>query len=95
MTPENFKQLLANASLSTKLRNAGNPGIRPRSELQEQEADMRPKPDNPPRRKKVDGKRHPKFAVSVEVRFSDNRRRDLDGALSTVLDCLVSALKGI
>ena len=31
------------------------------------------------------------LAIRIVVRISDNRRRDLDGALSTILDCLVNA----
>jgi len=41
--------------------------------------------------KKADGGDHPRFALTVCFRVSDNRPRDLDGLLSTILDCLVTA----
>ncbi len=37
------------------------------------------------------GKDHPKFSVSVTFKMSDNRKRDLDGQIATVLDCLIDA----
>jgi len=42
--------------------------------------------------KKVDGVLHPKFSVSVVMRYSDNRRRDNSGALETILDCMCDAV---
>src|SRR5574342_341655 len=33
------------------------------------------------------------FRVRVTLRVSDNRKRDADGALSTILDCLVAAAR--
>ena len=41
---------------------------------------------------KVDARCHPKFAISITIRVSDNRRRDNDGAATTLLDCLTRAL---
>jgi len=43
--------------------------------------------------KKMDGAMRPSFRVAVNLRVSDNRGRDADGALSTLLDCLVSAAR--
>lgn len=40
---------------------------------------------------KVDAASHPKFKVTVIVQISDNRRRDLDGNLTTILDCLCTS----
>ena len=37
------------------------------------------------------GDRPDQFSISVVLRISDNRKRDLDGALTTLLDCLVKA----
>lgn len=67
------------------------------SELQKQEADYsRPKrepaaPRYKARSKKADGGNHPRYSLTVNFRVSDKRKRDLDGLLSTVLDCLVTA----
>ena len=44
-----------------------------------------------PKNKGVDGKDHPRFRVSVTLLMSDQRDRDPDGAVSTLMDCLVSA----
>ena len=41
--------------------------------------------------KKVDARVHPSFRVTVILSYSDRRRRDIDGAASTVLDCIVTA----
>lgn len=43
------------------------------------------------REKKADGGPHPRFALTVRFRVSDQRKRDLDGMLSTILDCLITA----
>jgi len=48
-------------------------------------------PDDGPTNKKVDGRLHPKFRIAVVFTMCDNRRRDLDGALATILDCVCSA----
>lgn len=39
----------------------------------------------------TDGAHHKRFSVSIDFRISDNRRRDLDGMLATVMDCLQAA----
>jgi len=45
---------------------------------------------NARKRGKTDGVDHPKFRVTIVFNFSDDRRRDLDGAATTILDCLVA-----
>ena len=35
------------------------------------------------------------YTISVVCKYSDERRRDLDGALSTLLDCIVDVAKEI
>lgn len=45
-----------------------------------------------PKKEKVDGPGHPAFRVSITLRISDERHRDLDGAASTILDCLCSSV---
>lgn len=49
--------------------------------------------DNKPKTSGVDGKVHPKFRVTITMRYSDNRPRDLDGGSSTILDCLIRAVR--
>jgi len=46
-----------------------------------------------PKKEKVDGKVHPKFRVTIILRYADRRRRDIDGSASTILDCLVTATR--
>lgn len=41
---------------------------------------------------KVDAGGYPSYRVSVTLRISDERDRDNDGAVSTLFDCLVSAV---
>ena len=52
---------------------------------------MRKKTDNSPKSAKVDGRCDATYHLAVEIEVSDNRRRDLDGALSTLLDCCTAA----
>lgn len=67
------------------------------SSVQKQKA-SHPGPINRPspnldrtKNKKVDGQLHPRFSVTIVVQMPDNRRRDLDGMLATILDCICSA----
>jgi len=50
----------------------------------------RPKANHKTRKARVDEAVHPKFRVTVTLRVSDKLRRDGDGALTTLLDCLVN-----
>lgn len=63
--------------------------------VQEQQVASARPIDNKARTPRKDGAIHPRFTVTVTCRFSDNRRRDLDGCAATVLDCLTRALNGI
>lgn len=36
---------------------------------------------------------HPVFRLSITIRYSDKRRRDLSGALATIEDCLIDAVR--
>lgn len=40
----------------------------------------------------VDGKGHPRFRVGIRLLISSNQRRDADGAVATILDCMVKAI---
>jgi len=42
--------------------------------------------------RKVDGVGHPQFRITVTLRFSDYRRKDPDGCLATIMDCLTHAV---
>lgn len=52
-----------------------------------------PDPDSEAGEAEMDAKCHPAYDLAVTIRVSDQRRRDLDGNLSTVLDCLVQAVR--
>ena|SRR6267378_8049006 len=41
--------------------------------------------------RRVDEGLHRQFRVAVHFKMSDRRRRDLDGGLATILDCLIAA----
>ena len=67
--------------------------VRPCPQLQEQQ-DMDGKEANHKTRKaRVDAAVHPKFRIAITLLVSDKRGRDGDGALSTLLDCLVTAAR--
>ena len=61
------------------------------TEQEEQQVSDKGKADNKTRISKGDKENHRRFRVRITVRFSDNRRRDADGCLSTLLDCLTTA----
>ena len=61
------------------------------SVIQEQQNALQGNADNKPKKAKADGKDHPVYKVSITFLISDERERDLDGATSTVLDCLIRA----
>lgn len=44
------------------------------------------------REKTLDGSSHPKYRIAIVIRVCDARPRDIDGAASTLLDCLISAV---
>ena len=71
-------------------RRAGN---RPRPIVQEHQNDCARKADNRSKKTGMDAKVHGRFRIRVTVFVSDNRERDLDGALSTILDCLCRTTK--
>jgi len=70
---------------------SGNSRNRSGAQLQKQQDVDAGKDHNKSDQAKVDEASHPKFRIRVVLRYSDNRRRDIDGALSTVLDCVVRA----
>lgn len=87
LTTEQLNELLNKPAIAAR-----NPGIGPRAQLQERKDADTGEADNKAGKAKVDGAVHPSFRVTITARISDNRRRDLDGAASTILDSLVSAI---
>lgn len=87
ITPQQYEQLKAN--LENKRRGK-------RRVVQKQQDDMRtegtaPNADNRPAKAKAKGGNHAQYRISVTFRISDNRVRDLDGMLTTILDALIDA----
>lgn len=99
LTLAQLKERFPNASASFINANlkADNQRTRPCAIVQKQKAGdlgqqdwASPHPDRA-KNKAVDESLHPQFCVSVVVTVSDNRRRDLDGMLATILDCVCAA----
>lgn len=44
------------------------------------------------RARQMDGPGHPQYRVSITLRFSDYRRKDPDGCVATLMDCLTDAV---
>jgi hypothetical protein len=73
-------------------RQAARKVPRPRPVVQEQQ-DADPGPAyHQSQKAKVDGRSGGKFAVTIEILVSDKRDRDIDGAVSTLLDCYLMAV---
>ena len=70
---------------------SGSKGAGGGSSFQEQKNYRREPAHNRPKTTAMDGIGCEQYALSVEVLVSDKRRRDLDGALATICDCLVAA----
>ena len=68
-----------------------HPVDRPRPGVQEPEDHSGQTIDNGPEGKKVDGASDRQHSLTVEILMSDRRRRDLDGGLATICDCIVAA----
>jgi len=104
VTADELRKLYPRASESFIRRNAsdyvGDSGNRPSSFVQKQQAnpeETRRDTVHRQRRSKqgLDAKVHPTYRLTVDLRYSDNRPRDIDGSLSTILDCLVTAAAGL
>jgi len=65
--------------------------VRSRPIIQELKDVDRPKANHQAGKAGVDGQVHPKFRIAITLLVSDKRCRDGDGALSTLLDCVVTA----
>jgi hypothetical protein len=102
MTEEQFRRMVSNANRSFQRANANNPDVKwsgPQQEEQQNDYHEESEgqtvgasdPDNQTGVSDSLGGDHGLFEVTIDFRFSDRRRRDLDGMLSTILDCLVHA----
>ncbi len=58
------------------------------SELQERQEDMGKESGNKARGQTTNEANTGRYKITVDFFMSDNRRRDLDGMLATILDCL-------
>lgn len=95
---DELRKLFPNISKSTLRANTiVGSRLGPRSQLQELQAgdpgQQHGKDENTDRAegKAVDGALHGQFRITVNFKVSDNRRRDLDGMLSTIFDCQIAA----
>ena len=90
----NTHELIAifpNASKSFIACNSDSERVGAGACIQEQQASVPRGAHNKTGVQDVDEQVHPKFRVSVHLRYSNRRVRDIDGALSTILDCIVAA----
>lgn len=74
-----------------KPNNTGNKWAGPCSGLQKQKADSKGPNHNTAEVPGMDAAGGTQFEMSVDILISDNRRRDLDGALATICDVMVAA----
>ena len=63
------------------------------SQLQELQGLLEEYVSHSPKSKKADEGNRKRFRITVDLLVSDNRRRDPDGAINTIMDCLVSTNK--
>jgi hypothetical protein len=72
-----------------------NPKPRKRNPIQEPQAHGQARPEDHhvhrAKSRSPDAGDNRRFRVTANFRFSDRRRRDLDGCTATVMDCLVNA----
>lgn len=89
---DELRKLFPNISKSAIAANkVGGPRTGPRTIVQEQQVADTRKANHKSGPAKVDAQMHRQFSLTIVIQVSDNRRRDLDGALSTILDCLIVA----
>lgn len=86
-----------NASLFQELK-ANNPTAAQRSKALSSlriKENLKADVDNEFRLQSMDEGLHGQFKVTVVIKISDNRGRDLDGSLATIMDCLRDAAREI
>lgn len=86
---DSFKKL--NAHLFECAGNGTRPEQKESAHGSPQQQRERVAGDKQSRVKGMDGAMHGQFRVTIILRMSDNRRRDIDGGAATLLDCLIAA----
>ncbi len=79
------------AFLRRNASDADDPRVRPAVQLQELETPNAKRTHHRSKTKAKDAGDHPRFRVTIALRFSDRRRRDPDGCATTILDALITA----
>jgi hypothetical protein len=85
---------LTNASATLRKLNPGlfnDPGPGPHLQQEKQQDADAGQTHHQTRVPAADKKDHNEYRVTVLFRYSDRRRRDLDGATATILDALITA----
>lgn len=94
ITPNELSRIFPNATKSTiKSNNTSDHDVIACAKLQKRQDDHTGKADHKTRKTSMDGEVHPKFHATITLFVSDNRRRDGDGAESTILDCIVHSFR--
>lgn len=93
MTEDELRRKFPRASAAFISANlSGDPGARPCPVVQERKDENPKRANHRPQKEKVDGRCHATYRIAATIRISDERDRDLDGALSTLQDCVINAV---
>lgn len=95
MNEQQFQELQRRCDASRgKLKNRAGGAMDWASASHEKQQDVDKGPTNHKSKKaRVDGEMYRSFRVTITLRYSDRRARDIDGAASTLLDCVQHACK--
>lgn len=98
MTREQILKLFPNASEQFIRNNTGDKKARACKKPEKLKGDLPEEGRDKVRRckpkdKGADEPDHPRFGVAITLRVSDRRVRDGDGAESTILDCIIAAVR--
>ena len=93
MTTEELHETLRRNKAISIEGEFGNKRIGSCPRHEEQQDAVPGKIDHKARKAEVDGGVHPQYVFAVDLRVSDKRKRDADGALTTLLDCVVIAAR--
>lgn len=73
--------------------SSGHTGAWSRRQLQELQGLLEEYVSDNPKGKETDEGHRTRFRVTIDLLISDKRKRDPDGAINTVMDCLVGAVR--
>ena len=90
---QTYRAKLARKHYAKSNRKTGGQSPGAYNQLQEQQAPGSRKARDKAGIPRVDAKMRGRFRVSITLFVSDNRERDADGALATLLDCMCHAAK--